>query len=156
MNMVQGGINYVTDNKVYFYTPQFYALDNFSAFTVTIWGKTFMTAEHAYQWKKFAISNMSIADLIYIAPSPCDTKLIADQYRNLISKEWDKVKLGYMEEILRAKYSQHEKVQVLLMETGEREIIENSPTDTFWGIGADENGQNHLGRLWMKIRNEVR
>jgi predicted NAD-dependent protein-ADP-ribosyltransferase YbiA (DUF1768 family) len=39
-----------------------------------------------------------------------------------------------MEEILQAKLSQHSIIQELLIQTGTKMIIENSPTDTFWGI----------------------
>ena len=32
----------------------------------------------------------------------------------------------------------------------------DTPTDSFWGCGADRKGQNELGKLWMKLRAELR
>lgn len=47
-------LNKETDSAVYFFTPAFHPLDNFSAHVINIWGKEFPTAEHAFQWKKFS------------------------------------------------------------------------------------------------------
>ena len=146
--------NYVTETAVYFYTPTYYAFDNFSAFSVELWGRVFPTSEHAYQWKKFEFSKSAVAEEIVNARSARDTKVIADAHKEEISPDWHTVKVSYMEEILRAKIAQHEKVKSLLMETGTKEIIENSPTDAFWGIGSGD-GRNELGKLWMKLRSEL-
>jgi len=43
-----------TDERVCFYEQEFYMLSNFSAFEVDLYGQTFKTSEHAYQWLKFA------------------------------------------------------------------------------------------------------
>ena len=59
-------------------------------------------------------------------------------------------------EIIRAKLSQHEKVRKTLLETGNKDIVENSPTDAFWGIGSDNKGENVLGKLWMRLREELK
>ncbi len=146
--------NFVTDTAVYFYTPRYYAFDSFSAFSVELWDKVFPTAEHAYQWKKFEFSGSNVADEIFKARSARDTKVIADKHSEQIAPEWDKVKVSFMEEILRAKLKQHDKVKSLLLETKHLEIIENSPTDMFWGVGNGE-GANELGKLWMKLRSEL-
>ena len=147
--------NFVTDKAVYFYTPTFYAFDNFSAFAIQLWGQMFPTAEHAYQWKKFNFSNSATAGLILEARSARDTKVISNAHADEVSPEWNDVKLIFMEEILSAKISQHGKVSALLAETKSKDIIENSPTDLYWGIGADGTGQNQLGKLWMKLRDEL-
>ena len=146
--------NYVTDTAVYFYTPQYYAFDNFSAYAIELWGQLFPTSEHAYQWKKFIFSNSPTAELILSARSARDTKVISEAHITEVSQEWHFVKVDYMEEILRAKIHQHKKVKSLLLETKGKDIIENSPTDMFWGIGTGE-GKNELGKLWMKLRSEL-
>jgi len=43
----------------------------------------------------------------------------------------------------------------LLLETGEKELLENSPVDAYWGVGPTGDGLNHLGKLWMKLRDEL-
>jgi ribA/ribD-fused uncharacterized protein len=146
--------NYETDEAVFFYTPHFYVFDNFSSFAIEIWGKVFATAEHAYQWKKFDYSKSEVAEQILLARSARDTKVISDANRNVVDGSWDTVKIHFMEEILRAKLTQHEVVKKRLIETTGKDIVENSPTDGFWGC-ADGGGENHLGKLWMKLRSEL-
>lgn len=146
------GFNKETDDAIYFYTPVFYVFDNFSAHTVEIWGKRFQTAEHAYQWKKFSDSNLEIADQIFSSPSPDEVKKISDAHKGEISQGFHDSKIQVMEEILRAKATQHEKVRIALKESKRKTIIENSPTDSFWGVGPDGKGENALGKLWMKVR----
>ena len=81
---------------------------------------------------------------------------IAEINRERRRKDWDDVKVGIMREILRAKASQHEYVCRKLLATGERELIEDSWRDDFWGWGPNRDGQNMLGKLWMEIRTELR
>ncbi len=143
---------YETDEGIYFYTPKYYALDNFAAFQVEIWGSIFATSEHAYQWKKYDGSAPEIAEQILNATSPNAVKNISDVHKSEVDPDFDK--LAVMEEILRTKLAQHDKVRRVLVETGKKTIYENSPTDNYWGIG-DGSGQNVLGELWMKLRSEI-
>lgn len=145
--------NKETEDAIYFYTPVFYVLDNFSAHIIEIWGKKFQTSEHAYQWKKFIDSNPEIAERIFNATSPNEVKKISDAHKKETDPEFHNLKLKIMEEILRAKADQHEKVRKILKESGNKTIIENSPVDSFWGVGSDGKGENALGKLWMKVRN---
>ena len=60
-----------------------------------------------------------------------------------------------MKDILKAKVFQHSYVRRKLVQTGDRELIEDSWRDSFWGWGPDKDGQNHLGKLWMEVREEL-
>ena len=60
-----------------------------------------------------------------------------------------------MEEILRAKVQQNPYVYRKLMATCDYEIVEDSPKDSYWGWGSDRKGHNLLGKLWMKIRDDI-
>lgn len=153
-------------NTALFYMSRWYCFDNFSAFTVEWRGKVYPTAEHAYQSAKFAnsddipfgegIARQNIADLIRNAKSAHDAKQMGNlpMWQSCIRKDWDVIKLQVMEEILRAKYDQHEYVRSKLEESQKMMIVEDSSEDAFWGRGSNWKGQNHLGRLWMKIRDE--
>ena len=144
--------NRETEDAIYFYTPQFYALDNFSPYTVRVWGVLFPTAEHAFQWKKFETVRPEIAQQILEAQSPDVAKRIAKRFKPDRVPNWSDIKLRVMEEVLRAKYDQHSEVQGVLQKTGSRMIYENAADDDFWGVGADGTGKNALGTLWMQIR----
>ena len=63
-----------------------------------------------------------------------------------------------MEGIVRAKFTQNAGLAEQLIATGDRELVEgNNWHDTFWGAdGKTGEGENHLGRILMKIRGELR
>ena len=65
-----------------------------------------------------------------------------------------------MEELLRLKFAQPY-LRDLLIATGEQKLIEgNYWHDNFWGSCSCEKcgdkGENHLGRLLMKLRSEYK
>lgn len=152
--MTDKELNKEDENTVYFFTPAYYPLDNFSAHAISLWGTEFPTAEHAFQWKKFN-DKKDISEEIFRAKSPHLVKNISDIHKSEQPTNWHEKKVQVMEEILRVKAEQHEDVRDMLKKTGDRIIIENSPVDNFWGIGADGNGQNMVGKIWMKIRDEL-
>lgn len=155
-----------TDTKIFFYEQDFYPFSNFSAFTLQWCGHRFDTSEAAYHWMKFPSSvGISQHDLvtreairysIIIAPSAHEAFKIAERNRDYRRIDWDDVKVGVMRELLRFKVNQHEYVKRKLLSTGDRELIENSWRDGFWGWGPNQDGQNQLGKLWMEIRSELR
>ena len=149
------GLNKETEKAVYFFTTAFHPLDNFSAHHIQIWDKDFPTVEHAFQWKKFSVVRPDIARKILVANSPHTVKEISDANKAAQPATWKDEKVLVMEDILRAKAKQHEDVRKILKKTGNREIIENSPVDSFWGIGPNQEGQNMVGKIWMKIREKL-
>lgn len=71
-------------------------------------------------------------------------------------EDWDDVKISIMEELLRLKIEQNPYVKKKLLQTEDYMIVEDSPKDDFWGWGPNRNGQNNLGKLWMKLREELK
>lgn len=145
------GLNKETSTHICFFETAFGLLSNFSAHQVMLWGETFPTAEHAYQWKKFA-DLPDISSAIISAPSPEAVKKISNSQKDQKPNNWDTVKESVMEEILSAKAAQHEDVKQALQRSGSRIIVENSPWDDYWGSGPHGDGKNRLGHLWMKVR----
>ncbi|MGH3584926.1 MAG: NADAR family protein [Pseudonocardia sp.] len=134
-----------------FYTPDFYVFNNFSAHAIEFRGELYPTAEHAYQAAK--CTDPRGKEAIRGAHSPILAKRLANEiFREARDPEWDDKKLAVAEEILRVKLAQHVEAQEALKNSGDEDIIEDSPTDYFWGAGADGSGENMLGKLWMKIR----
>ena len=128
---------------------------NFSAHAIEYRGVLYPTAEHAYQAAKCTDAHGKQA--IRNARSPILAKRLANEaYRAARDPEWDGKKLAVVEEILRAKLAQHPEAQEALRDSGDEDIVEDSPTDYFWGAGADGSGQNMFGKIWMKIRDEKR
>lgn len=137
--------------SVNFYTPTFYVFNNFSAHAIEFRGRWYPTAEHAYQAMK--CTDPHGQEEIRNARSPLLAKRLANgKYRGARDPSWDSKKLAVVEEILRTKLAQHAEAREALIDSGGKEIVEDSPDDYFWGSGADGSGQNFMGRIWMKIR----
>ncbi len=66
--------------------------------------------------------------------------------------DWDTVKDNVMRKACWAKFTQHDELKTMLVETGELYIAENSPRDSYWGLGAKGDGLNMLGRILLEIR----
>lgn len=148
-----------TQSQVFFYEQEFYPLSNFSAFSVKWRGVRFDTSEAAYHYEKFCGPGMGKAEVALQIEAACsahEALKIAQHYKARRRSDWDEVKVDKMRAILRAKLEQHEYVRRKLLETGDRELIENSWRDDFWGWGPDCEGQNMLGKLWMELRAELR
>lgn len=148
--------NVLNKNFIGFYTREFYCFDNFSAFGFVYKDKYWQTIEHAYQALKFENTAPEIVEEIRQSTSPGQAKILAYKYADKFDATWDARKVAVMEEILRAKLQQHPHVQKKLIETANFTLCEDSPVDSFWGIGADGKGQNMMGKLWMKLRDELK
>ena len=144
-----------TTKRVRFYEHDFYVLSNFSAFSLQWKGRRFDTSEAAYHYEKFPDRHDIGAAIIY-APSAHEAFKVAEANKALRRPDWDSVKVDIMRDILRAKAQQHEYVRRKLLATGDRELVEDSWRDDFWGWGPNRDGQNMLGRLWMEVRSELR
>lgn len=144
-----------TPAQVFFYENDFYVLSNFSAFTLRWKGTLFHTSEAAYQAEKFrGFDTGSLMD-IAVAPSAHEAFKIAERNRDKRNPQWDAIKFDVMRNILREKVRQHEYVRTKLLATGDRELIEDSWRDDFWGWGPNRDGRNMLGKLWMEVREEL-
>lgn len=136
-----------------FYTPNFFVFNNFSAHAIEYQGEFYPTSEHAYQAAKCIDPNGRKA--IRDARSPLQAKTLSNEnYKSARDPDWDQKKVAVLEEILRVKLAQHPEAQEALRASGHEDIVEDSPTDYFWGEGADGSGLNMLGKLWMKLRRE--
>jgi ribA/ribD-fused uncharacterized protein len=74
----------------------------------------------------------------------------------VVREDWDDVKIEVMNELLIAKFSKEPYMSKLIL-TGNMEIEEgNKWEDKFWGICLKTGeGQNNLGKLLMKIREDL-
>ena len=87
--------------------------------------------------------------------SSVEAREIAKKNKDLQDKNWDAKKLKVMEELLRSKLEINPFVKTKLLETKNFEICCDYPHDEFWGIAYNHCGQNHLGKLLMKLREEL-
>lgn len=127
-------------------------LSNFQPVKVIRDGVQFPSVENAYASAKCKYKE-DVEGFI-----DCTAAQAKRKGRSVCNREdWDEIKLSVMEDLCRQKFNQ-EPFKSKLIETGDQEIIEwNAWKDVFWGkdIKTGE-GQNHLGKIIMKIRDEVK
>lgn len=125
-------------------------LSNFYAAKVTMGRVEYPSVEHAYQAAK--TDRKTDRNAIY----RCVTAGAAKAYGRRVNlrPDWESVKLGIMEDLLRQKFEIWD-MRGGLVRSWPRQLIEgNCWGDRFWGE-CDGAGENHLGRLLMKIRRDL-
>jgi len=143
-------------DTIYFYRreDEYGWMSNFwrqSEFVNGIWYKT---NEHYYQSQRTI--NPSVAKCIANAPHAWYAMILGRNLREKdMVKDWDSVKVGIMLTGLRAKFK-NKILRDKLLNTGDAIIHENSHTDEFWGCGSEGKGKSMLGKLLMKVREEIR
>lgn len=127
-------------------------LSNFYPAKTIYEGIEYKTAEHAFQ----AAKSIDEKDRLYIksAATPGDAKRMG--YAIKLREDWSKVKLQIMKDCLKSKFTLNPSLRKKLLDTGELELVEtNFWKDDFWGK-CTEAGQNHLGKLLMEVRQEIK
>jgi ribA/ribD-fused uncharacterized protein len=70
--------------------------------------------------------------------------------------DWEQVKDSVMLRGVLRKFETHSDLRTMLLASGDEDIIENAPGDTYWGCGKDGSGQNKLGQILMAVRRMLR
>lgn len=139
-----------------FYEREFYVFSNFSSFQVEWRGRLWPTSEHAYQAAHFFDSAPDLVEKIFNSRSAHEAYKIAKANGDKAPENWEEIKVGIMLDICRHKLEQHPYVKQKLLDTKDWPLAEDSPKDPFWGWGSDRKGRNELGKVWMKLREEIK
>ena len=133
------------------FVDEYRFLSNFWISPFTYEGLRFRTVEHAYQAAK-CVKEADIA-LIQMTMSPGIVKRISRTVE--MRPDWDELRLDFMEEFVRAKFQQHPDLMAKLKRISGLIEEGNHWGDTFWGVDLKTGkGENHLGKILMKIRSE--
>lgn len=98
---------------------------------------------------------------------PREQKKIGRAVKNFDEANWEKFALEKFPTVLRAKFEQVPGYEKILLDTGDKTIVEASPFDEVWGIKMGVNnpdildetkwrGKNLLGICLMKTRDAIR
>lgn len=104
--------------------------------------------------------------LIMKALHPKQQKLLGKGVENFVQEVWDSARQNIVYEANYAKFTQHEALKQMLLDTGDTIIVEASPKDSIWGIGISEfhedacdpdkwPGLNLLGKAIMEVRDDL-
>lgn len=170
--------------QIKFFSPKnpYFEFSNYYKKSLTINGITYCCSEHFYQSEKYNYPEAKhYYKLILEADSPQKSKDMASLRINPNGNKWyinkKKPELGLMNDAIRkhkhlklidnwdilklkvmyiaiSEKFKDEDLQKILLSTGDNEIIEDSPYDSFWGNA--KNGQNHLGKILMRVRDEIK
>lgn len=144
---------------IYFYKVHepYGCFSNFSPHGIDFQGTYWSTVEHYYQAQKFVgTADAAIIPVIHAASTPEQAAALGRDRTRMVRPDWEQVKTQVMHEAVLKKFLTHTDIQAILISTGELLIVENSPTDCYWGCGQDKTGQNHLGKILMSVRQEIR
>ncbi len=126
-------------------------LSNFHPSPIPVGNFVAPTVEHAFQAMK-TFSGEAVRWVLE-AGTPVAAKRRGRKVP--LRPDWLDVRVSVMEQALRRKFAPGSELAALLLATGDAELVEgNDWRDRFWGVCKGE-GQNHLGRLLMKIRGEL-
>ncbi len=138
----------------YSVSDEYGCFSNFAPHAIHLKGKRWATTEHYFQAQKFA--GKPDEEEIRHAKSPMIAARMGRSRKRPLRRDWDSVKLNIMRDAVRAKFTQHDDLQSLLLSTGDALLVEHTANDCYWGDGGDGSGQNWLGRILMEIRAELR
>jgi ribA/ribD-fused uncharacterized protein len=140
--------------KFYGRSDEYGCFSNFAHTPFRLNVQTWPTVEHYFQAQKFPDTDYEEA--IRKAKTPAKAKAMGRSRKYRLRRDWESVKDGIMREAVLAKFTQHDDLRAILLGTGDAILVENSPTDDYWGCGAHGGGRNKLGKILMSVREQLR
>ncbi len=156
---------YETDKYVFFYGSCY---SQWAMGYIGIEGKVFNCCEQYMMYKKASLFKDDYALLrIFNSPDPAVQKSWGRKVKNFNKDKWEKIARDVVYKANYAKFTQHEDLREQLLATGDKIIVEASPTDCVWGIGmsCDDprvtdpknwRGTNWLGEAIMAVRSQIK
>ena len=131
-------------------------------------GKHYTSSEQYMMAQKAIMMNdLDAYAEIMAAKTPMAAKELGRKVRNYDEELWSSVRFQVVRRGVRAKFQQNRDFRAHLLDTGNRVLVEASPTDALWGVkmSADNpdianprlwKGQNQLGQVLMRVRADLR
>ena len=136
--------------KIDSFRGKYFFLSNFYLTEVSFEGLTFQNNEAAFQAMKTLDKGKRVE---FTGLDPSSAKRKGRQIK--LRKDWEEIKDQIMYEICLSKFNQNEDLKRKLLQTKGIELIEgNDWGDTYWGV-CRGRGQNKLGKILMRVREEL-
>ena len=132
----------------------------FTAHPIEVDGMIYPTLEHAYHASRYR--DQKIIEEIMNARTPVEAWKVSQKHKLFQIPEFkdENHKLEVMKKLMRLKAEQHDEIRQALIDSGDLKIVKHivtyPPGDGFWDDGEDGKGLNHVGRIWMEIREELK
>ena len=142
------------DNRYYVVrTDVNHPLSASSRFGFELDGTEWPSVEHYYQGMKF--EEGEIRESIRSADHPAKASKLAKANKKLVRKDWSKIRQVMMTRAVYTKCRTHQKIAEVLIATGDKQIIETTMYDYYWGCGRDGRGHNVFGKVLMAVRDKL-
>lgn len=139
--------------RFYSVGSEFGEFSNFASYPVRLDGRTWPTSEHYFQAMKF--TSRATQERIRKTKSPMSAARMGRDRKLPLRRGWNSMRIRVMRKVVLAKFTQHDDLTVMLLETGDADIVEHTSNDAFWGDGGNGSGKNWLGRILMEVREEL-
>ena len=134
---------------VFSFLSNFYVLEN----GVAVDDVYYPSVENAYQCCKYPYAQR----VQFVDISPSNAKKLGREAPKFNQKKWDKKKFSIMASICHQKFVNNSKLrQMLLMTEGCQLEERNNWGDVYWGTNEVGEGENHLGKILMDIRHNLK
>ena len=129
-------------------------LSNFWPIGMIYEDKYYSSVEHAYQAAK--TTDDAVREHIRTLEKAGDAKAYGQNLDTNLRPDWDdEMRIAVMTELVHKKFFHDVTLAKQLLSTGDAELIEgNTHGDTFFGV-CNGIGENHLGKILMKVRAEM-
>ena len=140
---------------IYFYSAReepYGCFSNFSPHGFQLDDYWWHTSEHYFQAQKFVDTDTNWFHKMRTIKAPKEVAKMGRSRLHPIRIDWEKIKEQIMYRAVLTKFTNHEDIKQILINTGEQLIVENSPMDYYWGCGKNGTGKNRLGEILMQVR----
>jgi ribA/ribD-fused uncharacterized protein len=138
-----------------FYKGDPHVFSNFHIAPIHIDGKVWATSEHYFQAMKFHGYDDEHKEKIRLAETTGKAYRLAWE-KKIPCSNWDEIRNDVMRKALLNKFGQHVELEKILLDTGEKNIVQRCSKDKYWGDGYPGKGENMLGKLLMETRERIR
>lgn len=154
-----------TENFVFFFTKYSVFSNFYQPASFVLNGVKFNCSEQCFMAAKaYTFNDLLIYQQIMEANDPKEQKRLGRLIKGFDVELWNRISYNAMFRACMAKFSQNSQFKQMLLETGDKCLVEASPYDGVWGIklGIDNpdifdrskwQGLNRLGNVLNEVRN---
>lgn len=127
-------------------------MSNLHACSFDLDGLKWKSVEHYYQAQKHVGS--AAFEAIRSAKDGFAALKLGSNRSLMPRADWQEIKLGVMQKAVHAKFTEVTTLRQKLQATGAVPLYHQSSSDLFWGCNLHGEGENHLGKLIMQVRDQ--
>lgn len=158
----------MADGYVFFFGPEDFCSNFYSCkFREPETGFEYFCSEQCFMMRKAAFfHDEEIIERMKVANTAKKVKALGRKVKDFDEEAFSAVRAQLMREAVLLKFGQNPELKQMLLDTGDKTLVEASPYDQLWGAGWDKEqcaaqpgawpGRNLLGEVLMGVRETLR